>query len=149
MRKLLMLLAVALLMSAAPLNKSFAQAAAGTHHHHHHHEWWAVCGIASAVSLMLGSEIQMSDADQAKRRQLTITEATWWASVCPVFLPLALISTATCPDSNATREVARLAYLYVRKHPGADQGAFTIAYTEACKGSLSAKTRAVLIRLIG
>jgi hypothetical protein len=144
-----MLLAAAVLMSAAPLSQSFAQGGPGApSNHHHHHEWWVICGVASAASVMIGSEIKMNDADAAQRRQLTITEATWWASVCPVLLPLALVSTATCSDNAATREVARLAYLYLRKRPGADQGAFTLAYAEACReGRLSRATRRTLVRL--
>jgi hypothetical protein len=149
MRKFLLLLAAVLLMSAGSVSKSFAQAAAPVHHHHHHNYWW-LCGIGSAVSLIVGSEIKMNDADEARRRQLTITEATWFASVCPIFLPVALISTATCPDNKATVEVARLAYLYLRKKPGSDQGAFTLAYAEACQtGKLSRATRGGLLKLIG
>jgi hypothetical protein len=92
----------------------------------------------------------MNQPDPAQRRQLTITEATWWASLCPVMLPLALISTATCPDNKATVEVARLAYLYTRKHPGADQGAFTLAYAEACgEHRLSRATHRALLKLAG
>jgi hypothetical protein len=59
--------------------------------------WPMICGIASAASLMVGTEIKANDPDQPKRRQLTVTEATWFASVCPVVLPLALLSTAACP----------------------------------------------------
>jgi hypothetical protein len=88
--------------------------------------------------------------DAARGRQLTITEATWWASLCPLMLPVALLSTATCPDNKATYEVARLAYLYTQKRPGADQGAFTLAYAEACReGRLSRATRRTLLRLAG
>jgi hypothetical protein len=144
-------LAAAVLMSALPLSQSFAQAPPPAPGHHNHlTPWPTICGIASAVSVMVGSEIQMNSPDAARGRQLTITEATWWASLCPVLLPLALVSTATCPDNKATVEVARLAYLYTRKRPGADQGAFTIAYAEACReGRLSRTTRRTLLRLAG
>jgi hypothetical protein len=114
MRKLFLLVAAAVLMSALPLSQSFAQAPVVSVQHHHHHYWIPVCGLVSAVSVMVGSEVQMNNADAAKQRQLTITEATWWASVCPVLLPLALVSTATCADNKATVEVARLAYLYTK-----------------------------------
>lgn len=149
MRKFFLLLAAAVLMSALPLSQSFAQAPPPAPGHHHHHYYWVpICGLVSAVSLMAGSELKMNETDAAQRRQLTITEATWWASVCPLMLPLALVSTATCADNKATYEVARLAYLYTKKRPGADQGAFTIAYTEACReGRLSRATRRTLIRL--
>jgi hypothetical protein len=152
MRKLFLLLAAALLMSVAPLSQSFAQgpppATPGSHHHRH--PWPVVCGIISSASVMVGSGLAMNQPDPAQRRQLTITEATWWASLCPVLLPLALISTATCADNPATVEVARLAYLYLRKRPGADQGAFTNAYTEACRERrLSPATRRALLRLAG
>jgi hypothetical protein len=152
MRKLFLLLAAAVLMSVVPLSQSFAQgpppATPGSHHHWH--PWPVVCGIISSASVMVGSELQMNQPDPAQRRQLTITEATWWASLCPVMLPLALITTATCADNPATIEVARLAYLYVRKRPGADQGAFTNAYAEACRERrLSPATRHALLRLAG
>jgi hypothetical protein len=151
MRKLLLLLAAAVLMSALSVNQSFAQAPPPVPGHHQGwHPWPAVCGIVSSAAVMVGSEIQMNNPDAVRGRQLTITEATWWASLCPVLLPLALVSTATCPDNKATVEVARLAYLYTKKRPGADQGAFTLAYAEACReGRLSRATRRTLIRLAG
>jgi hypothetical protein len=152
MRKLFLLLAAAVLMSALPLSQSFAQAPPPpvSGHHRGWHPWPVVCGIISSASVMVGSELEMNQPDPAQRRQLTITEATWWASLCPVLLPLALVSTATCADNKATVEVARLAYLYTRKRPGADQGAFTIAYTEACRqGRLSRATRRTLLKLAG
>jgi hypothetical protein len=152
MRKLFLLLAAAVLMSVVPLSQSFAQGAPVVPGHHHQgwHPWPVVCGIVSSAAVMVGSELEMNQPDPAQRRQLTITEATWWASLCPVMLPLALISTATCADNPATVEVARLAYLYLRKRPGADQGAFTNAYAEAChEGRLSRATRRTLIRLAG
>jgi hypothetical protein len=151
MRKLFLLVAAAVLMSALPLSQSFAQAPPPVPvQHHHHHYWIPICGLVSAASVMVGSEVQMNNPDAARGRQLTITEATWWASACPLLLPLALVSTATCPDNKATVEVARLAYLYTKKRPGADQGAFTIAYTEACReGRLSRVTRRTLLKLAG
>jgi hypothetical protein len=149
MRKFLMLLAFAVLMLGALPSQSFAQGPPPGSHNSHFHHWW-LCGVGSAVSLMLGTEIKKNDPVEANRRQLTITEATWFASVCPVFLPVALISTATCPDNKATVEVARLAYLYLRKKPGSDQGAFTLAYAEACRtGRLTRATRGGLLKLIG
>jgi hypothetical protein len=147
-----MLLAAAVLMSAAPVSQCFAQRIGGATSGHHQgwHPWPVVCGIVSSASVMVGSELQMNQPDPAQNRQLTITEATWWASLCPVMLPLALITTATCADNPATIEVARLAYLYVRKRPGADQGAFTNAYAEACHtGRLSRATRRALLKLAG
>jgi hypothetical protein len=106
--------------------------------------WPVACGVGSFVSLAIGTELKANDSDVSRRRQLTITEAAWFASVCPVILPLALVSTATCPDNNATYRVARLAYQFVQKHPGSDQSAFTNAYVEACKGSLSRATSRAL-----
>jgi hypothetical protein len=149
MRKFFMLLALALLMAAAPLSQSFAQGPPpGTPPGDHFHPWPVICGVASVATLMIGSQIKMNDPDDMQRRQLTITEATWLASVCPVFLPLALISTITCADNKATLEVARLAYLYVRRRPGADQSPFTNAYAEACReGRLSRATRVALRKL--
>lgn len=102
--------------------------------------WAVACGAGAFASLAVGTLIKANDPDAAKRRQLTVTEATWFASVCPVILPIALISSATCQDNNATYQVARLAYLFLQKHPGADQSAFTNAYGEACHGSLSRAT---------
>ncbi len=50
---------------------------------------------------------------------------------------------------KATYKVARLAYLFVAKHPGADQSAFTNAYGEACRdGKLSRPTVKALKKLI-
>jgi hypothetical protein len=102
--------------------------------------WAVACGAGAFAALAIGTEIKASDPDASRRRQLTVTEATWLASVCPVILPLALLSTATCTDNNATYQVARLAYLFLAKHPGADQSAFTNAYAEACRGTLSRAT---------
>jgi hypothetical protein len=152
MRHGLMLLVVALLFATAPVSRSLAQAppAPPPSHSNNLTPWPTICGIASVVSVMLGSEIEQNRRDEHERRQLTITEAAWWASVCPVVLPLALLSTATCPDNEATREVARLAYLYVRQHPGGDQSPFTDAYAEACRtGTLSRLTLRTLLRLAG
>ena len=138
MRKFFILVAAVVLMSAGSVSESFAQRRADSNHSFSN--WW-LCGFASVASVMIVSEIKMNDVNAAQRRQLTVTEAAWWASVCPIFLPVALLSTATCPDNKATVEVARLAYLYLRKKPGADQGAFTLAYAEACRtGRLSPAT---------
>src|SRR5437016_8938481 len=90
---------------------------------------WAVgCGIASAASLMIGTEIHASHKHRKHRRQLTINEATWYASACPFLLPWALIVQATCSDNKATYKVATLAYRYLERHPAGDQSAFTAAY---------------------
>jgi hypothetical protein len=105
--------------------------------------WAIACGASSVASLMIGTGINASNG-----RQLTITEATWYASACPFLLPFALVATATCPDSKATYEVARLAFRYIAKHPGADQSAFTNAYGEACHGQLSRATLRSLRALI-
>jgi hypothetical protein len=147
MRKVITLLAAAAFL-AAPIGQSFAaRVLPPPSHSNNLTPWPTICGIASAASVMVGTEIKANDQDKTKRRQLTITEAAWFASVCPVVLPLALLSTATCPDNKATYEVARLAYLYVQKHPGGDQSAFTNAYAEACHtGKLS---RATLRTLTG
>ena len=111
--------------------------------------WAIACGAAAVLSPMIGTEIKANDPDHKKRRQLTITEATWYASACPFLLPFAIVATATCPDNKATYEVARLAFLYVAKHPGADQSAFTNAYGEACRtGKLSRATWKGLRHLI-
>ena len=107
---------------------------------------WAVgCGGLSFASLLVGT---MINAAATPARQLTVTEASWFAAACPVMLPIALLTTTTCPDNNATREVARLAYRYIRRVPTGDQSAFTNAYVEACRdGRLSAATRSALLRL--
>jgi hypothetical protein len=102
--------------------------------------WPVACGAGAFVSLAIGTTLKANDPDASKRRQLTVTEAAWFASVCPVILPFALLSTTACPDNNATYQVARLAYVFVQKHPESDQSAFTNAYVEACKGSLSRST---------
>ncbi|MDI3471306.1 MAG: hypothetical protein OJF62_003369 [Pseudolabrys sp.] len=148
MRKLITLLAAAAFLAAPASQSLAARRLPPPSHSNHLTPWPTICGIASAASVMVGTEIKANDQDKTKRRQLTITEATWWASVCPVVLPLALLSTATCPDNKATYEVARLAYLYVKKHPGADQSAFTNAYAEACHtGKLSRATLRILTGL--
>ena len=105
---------------------------------------WAVgCGIASAGSLMIGTAIHAGDKNDP--RQLTINEAAWHSAACPFLLPWALLVQATCPDNDATRDVARLAFRYLLRHPAADQSAFTTAYGEACRtGELSRQTRALL-----
>ena len=109
---------------------------------------WAVgCGIASAGSLMIGTAVHAGDKKDP--RQLTINEAAWHSAACPFLLPWALIVQATCPDNEATFQVARLAFKYLRKHPASDQSAFTAAYGEACRtGKLSRGTRASLKALI-
>jgi hypothetical protein len=108
--------------------------------------WAVACGGGAFASLLIGT--LFNAGAPATARQLTITEAGWFAAACPVMLPLALITTTMCPDSKATRTVARLAYLYVKKHPGADQSAFTNAYVEACHGALSRATIKALRGLI-
>jgi hypothetical protein len=144
MRKFLTLMAAAAFL-AAPLSQSFAVAVRPpvpvTHTTNTTGPWAVGCGVASALSLIVGSEIKGRDADRKKRRQLTVTEAAWYASACPFLLPLAGIAQATCPDNKATYTLARLAWLYADKHPGADQSAFTNAYAEACHtGKLSRAT---------
>ena len=103
---------------------------------------WAVgCGIASVGSLMIGTAIHAGNDP----RQLTINEAAWHSAACPFLLPWALLVQATCPDNDATRDVARLAFRYLLRHPAADQSAFTTAYGEACRtGKLSRETRTLL-----
>ena len=154
MRKFVTALVAAAFL-AAPMSQSQA-------HHHHHMKlkhststhsnnvgpWAIACGASAVASVMIGTEINANNANPNNRRQLTITEATWYASACPFLLPLALVSTATCPDSKATYEVARLAFRYLAKHPGADQSAFTNAYGEACHGQLSRATLRSLRALI-
>jgi hypothetical protein len=115
----------------------------------HAGQWAVGCGIASAASLMVGSVIAGSHKNEKLRRQLTVTEAYWYASACPFLLPLALVAQATCPDNKATYKVATLAYLYLNKHPSADQSAFTSAYGEACRtGKLSRETKDKLWSLV-
>jgi len=119
------------------------------HSTNHTGAWVVGCGIASASSLMIGTAIKASHKEWKYRRQLTITEATWHASACPFFLPLALIAQASCPDNKATYTVATLAYRYLDKHPAGDQSAFTAAYSEACHAQkLSRETLAALAALI-
>jgi hypothetical protein len=144
MRKFATLLAAAAFL-AAPISQSFAVAVRGptpvTGGNSTTGPWIIGCGAASVGSLMIGSEIMANNADTKKRRQLTVTEAAWFASACPFLLPLAGIAQATCPDNKATYQIARLAWLYANKHPGADQSAFTNAYGEACHtGKLSRAT---------
>jgi len=142
MRKFVMLLAAAALL-AAPLSQAFAvtqlpRPPVLTGNSGNAGPWVIGCGAASVASLMIGSEIKATDADATKRRQLTVTEAAWHASACPFLLPLAGIAQATCPDNKATYQIARLAWLFADKHPGADQSVFTNAYAEACHtGKLS------------
>lgn len=152
MRKFVTLLAAAAFL-AAPVSQSFAamvvRQPVPVGHTDTVGPWVIGCGAASVASLMIGSEIKANDPEHKKRRQLTITEATWYASACPFLLPLAGIAQATCPDNKATYQVARLAYLFVAKHPGADQSAFTNAYAEACHtGKLQRATLKALKGLI-
>jgi hypothetical protein len=92
---------------------------------------------------MIGTAIHAGDKNDP--RQLTINEAAWHSAACPFLLPWALLVQATCPDNDATRDVARLAFRYLLRHPAADQSAFTTAYGEACRtGELSRQTRALL-----
>lgn len=117
--------------------------------HHNYGPWVIGCGAAAALSPMIGTAIKANDPDEKNRRQLTITEAAWYASACPFLLPLAGIAQATCPDNKATYQVARFAFLFVAKHPGADQSAFTNANVEACRdGKLSRATLKGLKKLI-
>ena len=153
MRKFATLLAAAAFI-AGPLAQSAGAVAVQPRHTvttstDHVGPWAIACGAAAVLSPMIGTEIKANDPDHKKRRQLTITEATWYASACPFLLPFAIVATATCPDNKATYEVARLAFLFVAKHPGADQSAFTNAYGEACRtGKLSRATWRGLRHLI-
>lgn len=158
MRGFLSLL-VAAAIAAAPLSQGFAaqvlprvpkpNPTTEPHSHHTTGPWIVACGMASAGALMIGTAIKANDPDKNRRRQLTITEAPWVASVCPLVLPFALIAQSLCPDNKATYTVARLAWLYVAKHPASDQSAFTNAYAEACHtGRLSHATLRALRKLI-
>lgn len=96
---------------------------------------------------MIGTVIHASDKNDP--RQLIINEAGWHSAVCPFLLPWALLTQVTCPDNKATYQVARLAFLFVRKHTAGDQSAFTNAYGEACRtGKLSRDTLNLLTKLI-
>jgi hypothetical protein len=137
MRKYLSVLATAAFLLAS-FNQAFAvivRGAASSSTHPTTGPWAVACGAGAFTSLAIGSAIKANEG-----RQLTVTEAAWHAAICPVFLPIALISTVACTDNKATLQVARLAFLFVQKHPGADQSAFTNAYVEACQGSLSRAT---------
>lgn len=151
MRKFMTLLIAAAFVTA-PLSQSFAtmvRSPVPVTHADTTGPWAIGCGGAAVASLMIGSTIKANDPVKKERRQLTITEATWFASACPFLLPLALISQATCPDNKATYKIARLAWLYANKHPGADQSAFTNAYGEACRsGKLARATLKTLKSLI-
>jgi hypothetical protein len=143
MRKFVTILTTAALLALSAAQPSYAAVARFPVSHSGTSNvgpWALACGAGAFAALAIGTEIKANDPDVSRRRQLTVTEATWLASVCPVILPIALLSTATCTDNNATYQVARLAYLFVAKHPGADQSAFTNAYAEACHGSLSRAT---------
>lgn len=101
------------------------------------------CGFAAATSEMVGTLVHQNDKKYP--RQSTIFEAGWYASACPIFLPWSLLVTATCPDNEATYEIAHQAYLWRRKTLVADYSVFTNAYAEACrKGTLSVDFRAFL-----
>lgn len=145
MRKFVTLMAAAAFL-AAPISQSFAamippRQPVPVTHTDTTGPWAIGCGFAAALSPMIGTAIKANDPDKKKRRQLTITEAAWHASACPFLLPFAGIAQATCPDNKATYQVARLAFLFVAKHPGADQSAFTNANVEACRdGKLSRAT---------
>ena len=152
MRKFVTLMAAAAFL-AAPISQSFAAMIARqpvpVTHTDTTGPWVIGCGFAAALSPMIGTAIKANDPDAKKRRQLTVTEAAWHASACPFLLPLAGIAQATCPDNKATYQVARLAFLFVAKHPGADQSAFTNANVEACRdGKLSRATAKALKKLI-
>ena len=150
MRKFLMLMAAAAFF-AMPVSQSSAVAVRTSVVTTSGNTWgpWIIgCGVASAGSLIIGSEIMANDPDAKKRRQLTVTEAAWFASACPFLLPLGVLAQATCPDNKATYRIARLAWLYANKHPGADQSAFTNAYSEACHGKLERGTLRALRGLI-
>ena len=119
-----------------------------TNAHKSHVDPWVVgCVMASAGSLIAGTIVQANDSNDP--RQLTINEAAWHSAVCPFFLPLALLVQSTCPDNKATHQVARLAFRFLRRHPGGNQSPFTNAYAEACQtGRLSHATRVHLRSLI-
>jgi hypothetical protein len=120
---------------------------ASSTHKSHIGPWIVGCEIASAGSLIIGTIVQANDGTDP--RQLTINEAAWHSAVCPLFLPLAFLVQSTCPDNRATYQVARLAFRFLRRHPGGNQSPFTNAYAEACNtGKLSPGTRALLRSLI-
>jgi hypothetical protein len=147
-------LLAAVAFTSASIGASFAavapapkQPAPVVHHSHNVGPWAVGCGIASAGSLMIGTAIHAGDKNDP--RQLTITEAGWHSAVCPFLLPWALIGQAICPDNKATYQVARLAFLFVKKHGPGDQSAFTNAYGEACRtGKLSRDTLRLLTKRI-
>lgn len=148
MQKLL-IVAFAAMLSLITLNSSFAQAPPPTTTSTDHTGPWVIgCGLLSASVVIVGSEVV--NTREHNPRQLTINEAAWLATLgCPVLFPLALLTQATCPDNKATYEVARLAHLFLRKHPVGNQQPFTDAYREACKtGKLSKPTLRTLHRLI-
>jgi hypothetical protein len=162
MRRLILItILAAVAFAVLPLSKSVAivceecappppaphHSTSSTHSSSHVGSWIVACGIASAGSLIIGSIVQANDRNDP--RQLTINEVAWHSAVCPLFLPLALLVQSTCPDNNATYQVARLAFRFLRRHPVGDQSPFTNAYAEACHtGRLSSATRAFLRSLI-
>ena len=107
------------------------------------HPYWVACIAGSAVAEMIGSAIHHND--QNDPRQSTLFEAGWYAAVCPVLLPVALLISATCQDNKATYEIARQGRRYGLTHPSADWTPFTNAYAQACRdGTLSSDFLAFL-----
>jgi hypothetical protein len=108
------------------------------------HPWpYVLCGVGSAAAEMIGAAAHANDKKDP--RQSTIFEAGWYAAVCPLMLPVALVVTATCRDNKATYEIARQARRYGLKHQPADWTPFTNAYGEACRtGKLSPAFRTFL-----
>lgn len=108
------------------------------------HPWpYVLCGVGSAAAEMIGAAVHANDKKDP--RQSTIFEAGWYAAVCPVMLPLAIVVTATCKDNKATYEIARQAHRYGLKHEPANWTPFTNAYGDACRtGKLSPAFRAFL-----
>jgi hypothetical protein len=157
MRKIVLTtLLAAVAFAAAPISESFAAVVnrvdtppktQPAKNHTNVGPWVVGCIMGSVTSLMVGSAVKANDKKEP--RQLTINEAGWHAAACPIFLPWALLVQATCPDNKATKQVARLAFLFLQKHKTGDQSKFTAAYGEACRtGKLSPKTVASLKALI-
>jgi hypothetical protein len=104
---------------------------------------WVACGIGAAAAEIIGAIAHGNDKNDP--RQSTLFEASWYAAVCPVMLPVALIVSATCPDNKATLAIARLAHRYGLTHQQADWTPFTNAYAQACRdGTLSKEFLAFL-----
>lgn len=156
MRKFVKLIALAVATSLVVMPVSVSVAGEGYWYYHkkkkvsvekhgtnHTGPWIVACFGAAAVGEMVGTAVLANDKNDP--RQLTINEAGWVASACPLLLPWALLVQATCPDNKATKEIARQAFRYGRKFGVVDWTPFTNAYTEACrKGTLSADFRAFL-----